>query len=143
MARTHTALRASTAVAQCDHGDGPPRDQLQGVLDLEADAVAASWTAVDDELGRWRAGFDEVFALVVVGSLRWSLGVGPGISAQVAVGPEAEELVVDHRAGRGPGSGWHATVAQLLSRGIPTLSTTTCAAMCWTISGTGQRGCRG
>jgi SRSO17 transposase len=26
--------------------------------------VAASWTVVDDQLGRWRAGFDELFALV-------------------------------------------------------------------------------
>ena len=42
----------------------PPRDQLQGVLDLQADAVAASWTVVDDPLVRWRAGFDEAFGLV-------------------------------------------------------------------------------
>lgn len=34
------------------------------MLDLEDDAVAASWTVVDDRLSRWRAGFDEVFALV-------------------------------------------------------------------------------
>jgi SRSO17 transposase len=33
-------------------------------LDLETDAVAASWTVADDRLARWRAGFDEVFALV-------------------------------------------------------------------------------
>jgi SRSO17 transposase len=34
------------------------------VLDLEADAVAASWTVVDDPLTRWRAGFLELFGLV-------------------------------------------------------------------------------
>jgi SRSO17 transposase len=34
------------------------------VLDLEEDAVAASWTVADDRLARWRAGFDDVFALV-------------------------------------------------------------------------------
>jgi len=34
------------------------------VLDLEEDAVAASWTVADDRLSRWRAGFDEAFALV-------------------------------------------------------------------------------
>jgi SRSO17 transposase len=34
------------------------------VLDLEEDAVAASWTVADDRLARWRAGFDEVFGLV-------------------------------------------------------------------------------
>jgi SRSO17 transposase len=34
------------------------------VLGLEEDAVAASWTVVDDRLRRWRAGFDEAFALV-------------------------------------------------------------------------------
>jgi SRSO17 transposase len=34
------------------------------VLDLETDAVAASWTVVDDRLARWRAGFEEVFGLV-------------------------------------------------------------------------------
>jgi SRSO17 transposase len=33
-------------------------------LDLEEDAVAASWTVVDDRLARWQAGFDDVFALV-------------------------------------------------------------------------------
>jgi SRSO17 transposase len=33
-------------------------------LDLEEDAVAASWTVVDDRLARWRAGFDGAFALV-------------------------------------------------------------------------------
>jgi SRSO17 transposase len=33
-------------------------------LDLEAEAVAASWTVVDDPLARWRAGFDELFGLV-------------------------------------------------------------------------------
>jgi SRSO17 transposase len=33
-------------------------------LELKEDAVAASWTVVDDRLARWRAGFDEVFALV-------------------------------------------------------------------------------
>jgi SRSO17 transposase len=33
-------------------------------LDLEDDAVAASWTVVDDRLARWQAGFDEAFALV-------------------------------------------------------------------------------
>jgi SRSO17 transposase len=33
-------------------------------LDLEEDAVAASWTVVDDRVGRWRAGLDEAFALV-------------------------------------------------------------------------------
>jgi SRSO17 transposase len=34
------------------------------VLDLETDAVAASWTVVDDRLARWQAGFDGLFALV-------------------------------------------------------------------------------
>lgn len=34
------------------------------MLDLEADAVAASWTVADDRLARWRAGFDELFGLV-------------------------------------------------------------------------------
>jgi hypothetical protein len=33
-------------------------------LDLEEDAVTASWTVVDGRLARWRAGFDEVFELV-------------------------------------------------------------------------------
>jgi hypothetical protein len=33
-------------------------------LDLEEDAVAASWTVVDDRLARWKAGFDEAFALI-------------------------------------------------------------------------------
>jgi SRSO17 transposase len=33
-------------------------------LDLEEDAVAASWTVVDDRLARWQAGFDDAFALV-------------------------------------------------------------------------------
>jgi SRSO17 transposase len=33
-------------------------------LDLEEDAVAASWTVVDDRVSRWRVGFDEAFALV-------------------------------------------------------------------------------
>src|SRR5436309_14668842 len=42
----------------------PPCDQLQGVLELEEDAVAASWTVVDDRLARWQAGFDDAFALV-------------------------------------------------------------------------------
>ncbi|MBV8995712.1 MAG: hypothetical protein JO287_18895 [Pseudonocardiales bacterium] len=36
----------------------------QGVLDLEADAVAVSWTIVDDRLARWQAGFGGLFALV-------------------------------------------------------------------------------
>jgi SRSO17 transposase len=34
------------------------------VLDLEIDAVAASWRVVDDRLARWRAGFREAFGLV-------------------------------------------------------------------------------
>lgn len=34
------------------------------MLDLEEDAVAASETVVDDHLTRWRAGFDDMFALV-------------------------------------------------------------------------------
>jgi SRSO17 transposase len=34
------------------------------VLDLETDAVAASWTVVDDRLARWQAGFDGLFAVV-------------------------------------------------------------------------------
>jgi hypothetical protein len=34
------------------------------MLDLEADAVAASWRVVDDRLARWRAGFEDVFGLV-------------------------------------------------------------------------------
>lgn len=33
-------------------------------MDLEEDAVAASETVVDDRLARWRAGFDDMFALV-------------------------------------------------------------------------------
>jgi SRSO17 transposase len=32
--------------------------------ELEEDAVAASWTVLDDRLARWQAGFDEVFGLV-------------------------------------------------------------------------------
>jgi SRSO17 transposase len=32
-------------------------------LDLETDAVAASWTVVDDRLERWRAGFEALFAV--------------------------------------------------------------------------------
>jgi SRSO17 transposase len=42
----------------------PPRDQLQGVLELDVDAVAASPTVVDGRLGRWQAGFGDMFALV-------------------------------------------------------------------------------
>ena len=34
------------------------------MLDLETDAVAASWAVVDDRLARWRAGFEEVVGLV-------------------------------------------------------------------------------
>ena len=34
------------------------------MLDLEADAVAASQRVDDDPLARWRAGFDEMFALI-------------------------------------------------------------------------------
>ena len=34
------------------------------MLDLETDAVAASWTVVDDRLARWQAGFDGLFGLV-------------------------------------------------------------------------------
>jgi SRSO17 transposase len=34
------------------------------VLDLEEDAVAASWTVLDDRLARWQAGFDELFGVV-------------------------------------------------------------------------------
>ena len=34
------------------------------MLDLETDAVAASWTVVDDRLARWQAGFEELFGLV-------------------------------------------------------------------------------
>ena len=34
------------------------------MLDLETDAVAVSWTVVDDRLARWQAGFEEVFGLV-------------------------------------------------------------------------------
>jgi hypothetical protein len=34
------------------------------VLSLEEDVVATSSTAVDDRLEWWRAGFDDVFALV-------------------------------------------------------------------------------
>jgi SRSO17 transposase len=33
-------------------------------LDLETDVVAAWWTVVDDRLARWRAGFEELFAVV-------------------------------------------------------------------------------
>jgi SRSO17 transposase len=33
-------------------------------LDLEEDAVAASWTVVDDRVARWQVGFDDAFALV-------------------------------------------------------------------------------
>jgi SRSO17 transposase len=33
-------------------------------LDLETDAVAASWTVVDDRLARWQAGFAGMFGLV-------------------------------------------------------------------------------
>jgi SRSO17 transposase len=34
------------------------------VLDLKEDAVAASWTVVNDRAGRWRVGFDEAFGLI-------------------------------------------------------------------------------
>jgi SRSO17 transposase len=34
------------------------------VLELEEDAVAALWTVDDDRLSRWRAGFDDMFALI-------------------------------------------------------------------------------
>jgi SRSO17 transposase len=34
------------------------------VIDLETDAVAASWTVFDDRLVRWHAGFDGLFAVV-------------------------------------------------------------------------------
>jgi hypothetical protein len=34
------------------------------VVSLKEDTVAASFTVVDDRLQRWRAGFDDVFALV-------------------------------------------------------------------------------
>jgi SRSO17 transposase len=34
------------------------------VLDFETDAVATSWTVVDDRLARWQAGFDGLFGLV-------------------------------------------------------------------------------
>lgn len=34
------------------------------MLDLETDAVTASWTVVDDRLARWQAGFEELFGLV-------------------------------------------------------------------------------
>jgi SRSO17 transposase len=34
------------------------------VVDVDEDAVAASWTVLDDRLARWQAGFDDVFALV-------------------------------------------------------------------------------
>jgi SRSO17 transposase len=34
------------------------------VLDLETDAVTASWTVIDDRLARWQVGFAEVFGLV-------------------------------------------------------------------------------
>jgi SRSO17 transposase len=33
-------------------------------LDLETDAVAASWTIVDDRLARWQAGFDGLLGMV-------------------------------------------------------------------------------
>jgi SRSO17 transposase len=33
-------------------------------LELEADAVAASWTVVDDRMVRWQAGFEDLFGLV-------------------------------------------------------------------------------
>jgi len=34
------------------------------VVDLEEDVAAASWTVADDRLTRWRAGFEDMFALV-------------------------------------------------------------------------------
>jgi SRSO17 transposase len=34
------------------------------VVDVDEDAVAVSWTVLDDRLARWQAGFDDVFALV-------------------------------------------------------------------------------
>src|SRR3981189_814987 len=42
----------------------PPCDQLQGVLGLEEDAVAAPGTGLDDRRARGQAGFDDAFALV-------------------------------------------------------------------------------
>ena len=34
------------------------------MIDLETDAVSASWTVFDDCLVRWHAGFDGLFAVV-------------------------------------------------------------------------------
>jgi SRSO17 transposase len=34
------------------------------VVDVDEDAVAVSWTVLDDRLARWQAGFDGMFALV-------------------------------------------------------------------------------
>jgi SRSO17 transposase len=40
-------------------------DPLRGVVDLEEEnAVAASWPAADGRLARWRAGFEDMFAVV-------------------------------------------------------------------------------
>ncbi|WP_158224430.1 MULTISPECIES: hypothetical protein [Amycolatopsis] len=47
-------------------------------MDLEEDAVAASWTVVDDRLARWRAGFDDMFALVAGRSRKRTPAAGPG-----------------------------------------------------------------
>jgi hypothetical protein len=41
----------------------PAGDQLQGVLDLETEAVAASWPVVDDRLVRWQVEFAGMFGL--------------------------------------------------------------------------------
>jgi SRSO17 transposase len=39
-------------------------DPLRGVVDPDEDVAAASWTVADDRLTRWRAGFEDMFALV-------------------------------------------------------------------------------
>jgi hypothetical protein len=59
-------------------------------LDLETGAVAASWTAVDDRLPRWQAGFDELLA-VVAGRLPGGVAApGATVPARAAVGRGAE-----------------------------------------------------
>lgn len=65
---------------------------FQGVLDLEEDVVAASWTVVGDRLARWRAGFD-VQADSVVGPECTCLGCCRALSGRTPR-PSPNRLVV-------------------------------------------------
>ena len=88
------------------------------MLDLEADAVAASRTVVDDPLARWRAGFEELFGVVAgrfaqVESRRRARLYLLGLLS----GAERKKLVDDRRASRRAEPGRDAAVAELLPLG--------------------------